>query len=381
MNFFAIASALILAAFAGVFEASASETYKEQYRAYVAAVESGDADEAIARGESAWLAAEKELGDSETTAILAYNYASLIYIRTPEKAIEPLNRVIALTGDASPIFGDEPPILMLRVASAASDKESRQKIRELRKMLQIAKENSVKPTLLSARGWLEVARSELSNNYNSTAIKYADIAVEQFEMISLEGDMGLPQALILSGVGRMRPNRNREENLTEAIYRFDRAIEFFPPQESIETFHPLLAATFAWHQASFAIAHSLDDVDVSKIHEKSDRLLGPNAGQYKWVRPRPPEESCQLEWENRQAPEYPSKAGRIGYVGAVLMGYHIDDSGRIYGSRVLAEVPSSTKFAENALKVMESWNLKPGFNGPEGCFRNITTSFNYVFEN
>ena len=72
--------------------------YKAEYKAYNAAIEAGDEAEAIKRAEAAWQAAETELGDNQTTAILAYNYASLIYDKQPEKTTAAINRVMALTG-------------------------------------------------------------------------------------------------------------------------------------------------------------------------------------------------------------------------------------------------------------------------------------------
>ena len=69
-------AALSLSTFTLATSASAAspESVMNPYKAYNAAIQSGDFKTAIKKGKAAWQAAEKEFGDSKTTGDLAFNY-------------------------------------------------------------------------------------------------------------------------------------------------------------------------------------------------------------------------------------------------------------------------------------------------------------------
>ena len=56
------------------------------YLAYNKALDDGDSIAATEHAEAAWRTAEAELGDHQTTAILAYNFADQIYYPRPADA-------------------------------------------------------------------------------------------------------------------------------------------------------------------------------------------------------------------------------------------------------------------------------------------------------
>ena len=122
--------------------ALAQKEHVVQYKAYNAALETGDMIAAAEHAEAAWRMAETELGDNPTTAVLAYNYASMMYYAQPVNAIEPLKRVIAITGPSDPQFGAEEPGIMLAYIEAATDSAPRKKNEVLHQILKAQKKQA-----------------------------------------------------------------------------------------------------------------------------------------------------------------------------------------------------------------------------------------------
>ena len=111
----------------------------------------------IDNAETAWLLAEDQLGDHQTTAILAYNYANLIYSIVPAKAIKPLERVLELLDNNDAMFGAEPPDLLLAITRAYIEREDAKAHRKLRKLLNNREQAGFVPSLAAARGWAIIA--------------------------------------------------------------------------------------------------------------------------------------------------------------------------------------------------------------------------------
>ncbi|MHA7870912.1 MAG: hypothetical protein ACX939_01040, partial [Hyphococcus sp.] len=158
----------------------------------------------------------------------------------------------------------------------------------------------------------------------------------------------------------------------------DKAIALFPPQTSIETFDPQLAAAAAWLEAANALAVS-EEIPVSRTGSptlKKARDLDINA-RITWNPPRPASEDCTLDWR-REPPKFPADASREGYVGAVLIGYHVEGA-RVAGARVLAEAPAASTFGEVSLASMDDWTLEA--EAPAHCQANRLAVFKFVFAN
>ncbi|MBT8472634.1 MAG: hypothetical protein HKP25_04400 [Marinicaulis sp.] len=116
--------------------ALAQNDHVRHYQAHNDALERGEIAAGIEHAENAWRAAETELGDSETTAVLSYNFANLAYYHFPKRVIEPRERVIAQTGDNHEIFSAEEPKLMLLAVRSFSAKDERAPNKPLRERLE-----------------------------------------------------------------------------------------------------------------------------------------------------------------------------------------------------------------------------------------------------
>ncbi|MEE4210654.1 MAG: hypothetical protein V2I43_15485 [Parvularcula sp.] len=64
--------------------------WKESYRDYQSAMQSGDMSAAVDHAKAAWRGSKADLPPGENRALLAQNYVSLIYPANPPAAIEAL---------------------------------------------------------------------------------------------------------------------------------------------------------------------------------------------------------------------------------------------------------------------------------------------------
>jgi len=347
----------------GAAPAYAQNEHAGHYKAYNEALDSGDLPAAADHAQAAWRAAEREMGDNQTTAILAYNFANLIYYSRPADAIAPLNRVIALTGEGHEIFGAEAPVVMLAYVEASADEKSLGKKKALRRILEEKEAAGAPPNLLAARAWLHIAYDEMRRKKYERAEKSTAFAIRHYRDFQPSMPREAAGALITGGVARVAGRSRNNTDLIEAAQFFDEATGLFPPQVSIETFDPLLAAAIAWQAATWSAAQSDNSGGSgigSRVIKKAPDL--DRTSNVTWDPPKP-EGGCVLDWEKRDLPSFPESDLNKGYLGAVLVGFHIDGL-RISGGRMLAEVPERSRFGEVALEATADWTLKQE-PGPE----------------
>lgn len=358
--------------------AHAQKAHVPFYKQYNEAIAAGDYATAAEAGEHAWRAGEADLGDHQTTAILAYNYASLIYFRTPEKAIEPLERVVAIVGENAAMFGAEPPELMLSFVRAATQSD-RRFVTDLSARLEVAESKNPETTLLSARGWYIVGSHELSRRRFQNAVDALSNSMRHFESFRTFSPLEIATTLIARGVAYVAGRNRTNDDIVNANYDFNNAIALFPAQSSIETFDPLLATAVAWDAVS-RIAAFADNVEGltpgSAFERKAPELKGDEL--IKWSGARPPLADCPLDWKPQKRPRFPTADAVRGSIGAVFLGYHIDGA-KVVGARVLAEVPERSKFGERALSAVESWELRAPLTN-EACGRNLMITYHFILK-
>lgn len=374
--FSAMACAVMICA--PIHSAHAQRAHIPFYKHYNEALAAGDFATAATAGEQAWRAAEADLGDHQTTAILAYNYAALIYFTLPEKAIEPLERVVAILGEGSDMFGAEPPGLMLAFARASADDDKTLKA-ALRAKLEAAEAATSETTILSARGWFLVGADELGRRRFKNAVDALSISLRHFDDFQKYAPMEVARALIARGMAYVAGQNRNNEDIVNANFDFNNAIALFPPQTSIETFDPLLATAVAW-DAVARIAAKTDNkkglTPGSNFERKAPKLKGDE--RVKWAKAKPPHESCLLDWKPRKRATFPSADVSRRLIGGVLIGFHIEGA-KVVDARVLAEVPERSRFGERALSAVSTWELKtPLIN--EACGKNILSVYQFILD-
>lgn len=167
-----------------------------------------------------------------------------------------------------------------------------------------------------------------------------------------------------------------------------RAREYFPPQESIYSFDPLLGLIIAWdrviHNVAESWPHLDDEPDLAANASQNSPLIvafkkagdAENGQTEEAIDAGSAEESCGIEWERRDEPVYPRDALFRGTVGTVLVGYRFTDDLAPQDISVIAEAPFE-RFSDLAVEAVRNWRLSsPAPDRPE-CRENQMVEFNY----
>ncbi|MEM9168680.1 MAG: energy transducer TonB [Pseudomonadota bacterium] len=370
--------------------ASASD-YMQAYREHVAALERGDRQAAAEAGERAWRLAEDEIGGSRETALLAYNFASLVYWDRPEDAIAPFVRAGELLGPRADAFGAEDPELgaaLCRARRADANAADHKALDQLIDRRRASGETAA--SIMGARALQMIANRRLEKRQTRKAIAAADEAVDMFRAVA-PAVKALQASPLMTGAAariadiarRSRRDARRQKPVLVEVYRaLDDIIEMFGPQTSIETFDPILAVAYGWSAAAGALEETLFDGDEQPSAAEmalADRPAG--YGAVKWADGvKPADGECAVVWLARKAPPYPQGDANRGTVGAVVVGYHIGEQGLAEGVRVLSEVPEKSKFSEFALKAVETWRADTASLANPQCRRNRLVVFKFALQ-
>ncbi len=374
-------TALVFAVFLSAQPALAD--YKADYKSYLAALEAGDLAAAAEAGERAWRAAETELGDHKTTAILAFNFANTVAAQNPAKAIEAYERALALVDrGVSDLSQGEVEIALL--GSRFDRDPSASAARALREALDRYRTAGEPATDRTIAGWRRLALSELGGRSRNPTLDEVDGYLGEAERIAPPDKRRLAEAQVVAGVGRIAGAKRSDRDIAEAVVLFDRAIAQFPPQAGIDSFDPLLATALAWRgSVKSLISSSGSDPffktgsriavtdDLRKAYEEAEAGYDLN-GEASFFAGSPA--ACAVEWAERKPPPYPRGAVIRSSVGTVLIGYDLDETG-VDRAVLLADL-YGTGFGEAAIKAMDAWRLARPVE--PACRKNRLTFFNFI---
>jgi len=347
----------------------------EAFKNYNAALAVNDEKAAIEHSKTAWMAGEEELGDSPTTAVLAYNYAQSIYYSDPANALAPLERTIELSGENLSQYGNEQPLTILLFTSALLDPDDRDKIKEFEKQLLKVAGKKMPPSLVAARGWKFLTVNSIKTKKAAKAIKYGALAEEHYRAIDGGLNVELADTMVMNGIAHVTNKVRTAKNYESAALYFDKAISMFPPQKGINEFDPLLASALAWRAVTRAVLYSDEKNRVhvgSRIAEQEIKLPDTES-RVKWAFSRPA--GCTVKWEKREKPSIPSSARNRRYQGGVIVGFNFADDGTVANATILAEVPSGTKYGEATRDAILKWKADRSL--PEGCRNNYLSTYSY----
>ncbi len=353
-----------------------SGDYREEYKRYNEAMQSGDLEAAAAHGRAAWQAAEAELGDDGLTGILAYNYGQFVLFSDSEEALAALKRAETLrAAGIADLPADE-----LRLYIAYSEfVVSGEKWREgnaLRDALLDLGALGFPPSEDTARMWLQLATSDLAKRDYDEALAAAINAEAEFHAVTPENYRSIASSILVIGISKIAPFPRGISEIEAAHNDFIRARMLFSPQEDIASFDEVLAHVAAWGFTAGAARISMGYDDYpgheGKTEEEFHGLLPAllQSGDDK-------QENCGIEWEKRRSPRYPVVAGMKGYIGAVMVGFDLNDDGSVYNERIIAEVPEDA-FGDAVLRPMKSWKAKTPLNPRENCRADFITTVTFT---
>lgn len=374
---------VLIAVFTLGFEDAVAASYLDEYNASNAAMQKGDLESARKHAEAAWRGSKKENADKNTRAILAYNYGHLVHATNPATAIAPLKEAIDLSRGNPQMFGVDTPDLLLALAEVSLNTDDQIKQNILEDLLQSRESRGKKPSVLSGNAWLVVSHHHLGSKRYSKAKKSADTAITHFQSNVDPSDMAYANAYLLAGISRVAGSRRSQQDLTEAYAFFIQTIELFPPQTSIESFDPTLASAYAWATATTSAAQTdfynpppkgtHRRIKDKEAHCPDNNCELPIRSAFEY----PSDEECQLDIAKQKDAHWPKSELFMEQLGAVFVGYHINNDGSVSGARILAEAPGPSGFGQAVLADMNKWNFA-NFNPRPACTKNRLLRFGFV---
>ncbi|GJL92117.1 energy transducer TonB [Hyphococcus sp.] len=371
--------------------AAQDKTYLIEYKLYNAALEAGDTDAAIKHAHTAWQAAEKELGDNNLTAVLAFNYGQLVLFSDPENATSALRRASELqAAGIADLPADDLELYLAFVEFAVDPRQSRK--RDAFRDLLSAIDTEGQPRSSDiAMMWLRLASGDVADEHYDDGVMSAARAETLLYAAEPKAYRRHAEALLLLGVATMFRDDGIADDIIAANQHFIKAGKLFPLQNDIATFDRTLALILAWNQTAAALLESkaqfqatMPDTFTSsriRLAQPENDIPDPTKFShfdYDAVFPasKPPEE-CNIDWEKRDPPKYPRTASNKGYVGSALVGYRINADLSVENTVILAEVPGEI-FGQAAVDSMTEWRLAHAPNQEEGCIENRLTVFSFI---
>jgi tetratricopeptide (TPR) repeat protein len=359
--------------------------YRSEYAAYNKALAAGDYSGAAKHGEAAWRAAETELGEHKSTAVLAFNFAELVVIGEPRRAIEPYQLARALSQKMPTGLVIQDIDAGLAYAAFALALDEKQRRNALETALDDRRAKGLPASSVSAYGWLLLRAYEAKNNDRATALTFADRALADAEaMGEPRDDLLMRSALVGAAVSRLVLRSRDAQSVTEAVQYLERSFGLFPPQVDIDTFDPLLAQAIVWRNSADALAatEGLKFRTGSRLPVGDDYARAIREGRLQeetpWFvwRDAREIECAPVEWATQTPAKFPSKASDRSILGAALVGYDMSGD-RVSRTVVLGESYASG-FGAAAAKAVKTWKTKAPV-APE-CAKNhvAVTRFIYV---
>jgi len=352
--------------------ANAQDVYVEHFKAYQAAQAAGDTTTARIEAEAAWKSAEAELGDSKLTAILAYNFGSMMTLEDPQASIKPLKRAKAI----GPLAGGDVPLKVVdayldyAAYMTAPDNKKAVKLRDsLNKIVQ----PDGTPQISDAFMWMNMANIEAKALRLWTAEPAAQKVVEALKSVGLDEDGGpaLNNALIIRAAAGLSGRERTDSRIAWSLDDLDRVIESFKKPKDADELDPILATALAWKGVAFQI---LEDKNLPLPDPDEIAPLNAAFSSYTGA-----PENCNIQWIKNKPANFRGSGVFPGYVGGALISYDITSSGKIKDAKLIAQVPNG-QLGREAMKAFKKWELAGVPEKHKGCRTNQIASFVYHAE-
>ncbi|GJL95277.1 MAG: hypothetical protein DHS20C05_16820 [Hyphococcus sp.] len=355
-------------------------TYLAEYKLYSAALQDGD-DTATARhARNAWQAAEQELGDHQTTGVLAFNYGQFALFTNTRDAGEALRRANQLRT----LGISELPAATLQMMIAFVDFDlggmKRKHADALRQALQTYETQNGEPSAYSAIIWGRLAGADLADRKYDLAKASAARAEAAIRAAMPHNYQRKAEAIMIGAIATIVPSSRTGASIRNAYLDFVRARVLFPPQKDIDSFAPLLAQILAWEGAARAAVES--QIFNSRLGRTSGK--GESTPLEFRLLPKPnftftsgkSERECGIELIQVEA-EFPDNAVGRNMIGAALIGFHLDKNGKVTDARVMADVPTGV-YGGVSLEAVKQWRTKSPPPNEPACLQNHMALLSFV---
>jgi hypothetical protein len=333
------------------------------YKAYQAAMKSGDLEAALSSAYEAWQAAEATLGDHKSTGDLAQNYGDLN--TTDKKARKRQVEALRRAQELSRFYEDDAPAMYMQRGITLSQKLS-------------------------------------SRSKGASARKVVDDLIEYAEANEMSRSIFMAEALTIKA-GTHSADRNGKKTVAAA----DRAIDIFKaPGDDYESYYP----AFAYLYKGFGHEYEEETMPALLAYQeliktadpniyKSDNLAARALGRWIFMRTKltvgegvEPEDieglcSCYpfdvvrnetVKPIKRTPPEYPKAGLRLNNSGYSIVRFDLNDDGSVKDPVILTSWPPDI-FEASSLKSLDGWEYSARAEGETDEDRqNIVATIRYV---
>jgi len=358
----------------------------QPYKAYNAAMQAKDYKTALRKGEAAWKAAERELGESKTTGDLAFNYGFLEKAQgSDKKAVKPLMRAADLS--ATPTIRVEREVELVAVLDALKDYDNAKKRTAF--ALDYAEKNGMGSSIFAAelmvfeinecnRRANRAARKNIGGGRLGSRVEVRKNPEKYLSRIQAECGKRAEQALSIfnANAGQSRPDfvaaaanavgyaKERDKDWLGAAlaYQSSRAAS----EDKLGRAHPLVAHTIGrWLNARTLLKNDGKLETAMQSGFKDD---------WPFVQDTP-----KVQSSKRVEPDFATSViNSQRLTGYAILLTDVSDSGQATNMRVLTSHPGDA-YVKMSREALEKWQFPPKSAGEAVGFRkDIAIPFSYV---
>ena len=375
MSGFRITAVALGAAFISTFSLGIAQAgWPDDYKAYAAAMQRGDTAAALPAAKAAWEGSRAALKPGENRALLAQNYGELLILTNPALGAEVWQDAVSLGeqgfGLGNYQLGEQKFFLAVSevLESGGRDRKAVKAADKALKALESPRPRKVQ-ALLTAQMLLARTKVVLGDRGRAQDISDAladDLRSMDPTPLSLLAEVEVTRSMITANTvmrshgkfvseGQRQSERRRYvKRVREPALGVREALSRFSPVSSLDSIPGAYSKLSAWEMALVGLVEvNGDSADAQKMERELREIP---AGILRFP------EGCpeQVTWKKKEL-VIPNVQG--GYIGAMSIGFELNDSGRPENIRVLAEVPE-TRFTDRVLDDMKRWeadlsNLPP----------------------
>lgn len=311
--------------------------YAVHWRAYLDALADEDYDAAAESSYAAWQSAERELGDTDVTAALAYLYGRQVIFDDVENAYPALRRARRLSHAGKSNLYENDLNLYYAYADLMSGNFQLAEIYAFQRAMAEMEEPEVASEM--SVFWPIPSNNEFPVHAVARRLRNASAIYERTAGRVPVEERDIAMALLFRGAARIVLPTHSGRDLVEAQHDLMLSCSLLPRPDTAARYDPLMAQNLAWQLVARAAAYRINRIDLL------DRDTDPKmAGVVcKWTTKILDSDfaaGCQYRQWSLEPAWLPRGLGSAGRYGAVVFVYQLSEDLDILRPRILAEAPT-----------------------------------------
>ncbi len=357
------------------------------FKQYKEALDAGDEETAAIHAERAWQQSIDDGADLQARALLAQNFLDLVILSDPERAAPAVEDALTLgeQGYGVENYGvEEVRLFSAYIALKAEPKKrkSRETLIDALEGMQAADLNDTALSISILIQSIDIFMSAEDMKKLRVLTGYLDRSLSKNPSVSVKTLSYVRSIRVLSILSIRRkstanpsnPNKRFVGDLNDSAVLIENTLPLFEPVQSIDDVDPMHATivTLNGIVESFAGSYSIE-LNPNHVFENMSRIITETTSLNDIIISGRPDH-CDIEWRQDRVADFPER--QYGGNGSILIGYHLNQDGDVYGERVLAQIPKKL-FTDSALSDVSKWKAEPSSIDDEACRKNLIARLTY----